>query len=300
MDLLEKFEIVTIETDSRISEADSEFCQQHQNAYENAVRSFQELLFFWKDIEAVQKKYLNPPDGPATAYKRYISIKDHIDLHPIKIRTHIGEMHRTFIQTLVRYFNQTYHISASADVVMAALLPPEPLGNKKIKKEEWQQYREQITETVLQYGSVVDQIILQLDGRSFSQQAFHELSGKCHEAAWSSKSKERKYARKKSVISISDACSYSYSFHTEQWELRKKVKPVICGLAHFETDCYGEYPLGMSELAGHEKLRSDQVEFPTSTKVSRIRMFKNGKVDIRFTSEEYAEQFAQVYLGTVC
>jgi len=300
MDLLEKFEIVTIEADSRISEADSEFCQQHQNAYENAVRAFQELLFFWKDIEAVQKNYLNPPDGPATAYKRYICIKDHIDLHPIKIRTHIGEMHRTFIRTLVRYFNQTYHISVSTDVVMAALLPSEPPGNKKIKKEEWQQYREQITEIILQYSAVVDQVILQLDGRSFSQQAFYELTGKCHEAAWGSRTKERKYERRKSTISISDCCSYSYVCRTESWELREKAKSVIWGLAHFETDCYGECPPGMSELVGHEKLRRDQVEFPTCTKVSRIRMFKNGKVDIRFTSEEYAEQFARVYLGTVC
>lgn len=300
MDLLEKFEIITIETDNRISEADSEFCQQHQNAYESAVRAFQELIFFWKDIEAVQREHLCQPDGSATAYKQYICIKDHIDLYPIKIRTHIGEMHRTFIHTLVRYFNQTYHMSVSEETIMEALIPPEPKGNKKIYKEEWQQYREQITELILRYGSIVDHIILQLDGRSFAQQAFYELSGKCHEAAWGSRTRERKYERKKSTISISDCCSYSYVCRTESWELQKKAKSVIWGLAHFETGCYDECPPGMSELVGGEKLKSDHVEFPTCTKVSRIRMFKNGRVDIRFTSEEYAEQFAETYLGTVC
>ena len=300
MDLLEKFEIIAIETDNRISEADCEFCMQHQNAYENAVQSFRELLFFWKDIEAVQKQYLNTPDGPASAYKQYICLKNHVDMYPIKIRTHIGEMHRSFIQTLVRHFNQTYHISASADMVMSALLPSEPRSNKKIKKEEWQQYREQITELTLRYNCVVDHIILQMDGRSFTQQAFYELTAKCHEAAWSSQTGEQKYERKRGTISIFDCCSCKYVCRAESWELHEKAKAVIWGLAHFELDCYGECPLGMSALVGSEKLRSDQIEFSTCTKVSRLRMFKNGRVDIRFVSEEYAEQFVRDYLGTVC
>ena len=41
------------------------------------------------------------------------------------------------------------------------------------------------------------------------------------------------------------------------------------------------------------------MEFPACEKVKQMKLFKNNRVDLKFHSPEYAEQFAGKYLGTV-
>lgn len=53
-------------------------------------------------------------------------------------------------------------------------------------------------------------------------------------------------------------------------------------------------------MIGYRDSESDLVEFTTCEKVKHLKMFKNGRVDLKFTSERYAEEFIEKYLGTVC
>ena len=46
-------------------------------------------------------------------------------------------------------------------------------------------------------------------------------------------------------------------------------------------------------------IRYDVWEFENCEKLERIKLFKNGRMDIRFTTEAYACQFVADYLGTV-
>ena len=50
-DLLSKFDAVSIQADSRISPNDLLFCKKNQAAYEAAILAFQELSFYWGDME---------------------------------------------------------------------------------------------------------------------------------------------------------------------------------------------------------------------------------------------------------
>ena len=43
----------------------------------------------------------------------------------------------------------------------------------------------------------------------------------------------------------------------------------------------------------------DLWEFEDCEKLLKIRLFKNGRMDIRFTNESYAREFVSSYLGTV-
>ena len=47
MDLLEKFAAVEIQADSRITEADRQFFQRQQNAYQDAVTGFYQIGALW-------------------------------------------------------------------------------------------------------------------------------------------------------------------------------------------------------------------------------------------------------------
>ena len=72
------------------------------------------------------------------------------------------------------------------------------------------------------------------------------------------------------------------------------------GISYFETGNYRTYPLGISELLGYGYSYDNDHEFPTCEKLTQLKMFKNGRVDFKFSSESYAEEFERLYLGTVC
>ena len=64
MELLQKFAAVEIQADCRITEMDKDYCVQHQKAYEAAISSFQELAFFWEDMNKAQQELLGDSKSP--------------------------------------------------------------------------------------------------------------------------------------------------------------------------------------------------------------------------------------------
>ena len=301
MDLLEKFNALTVEADTRISPSDRDFCEKHQTAYEAAIQSFRELSFFWADMEKTQRELLaGQPDSQAS-YMTYLTSRNGPELSENKINDHIESLHREFISNLVHYFNSTYNVSISAKDVADGLLPQEPERSYPRNEEAIQKYHEELQSLSIQYKDIVEQIIFRLDGRSFSEQAFHELAVKCHREAWNIYQKTAWYERKKSVIRFTGyCCSMKNWGWQDKWELEDGIKDVLRGVAHFETGAFAVYPLGFSELLGYNYTSDNEQEFPTCKKVKRLKMFKSGRVDIYFTSEAYAEEFVNKYLGTVC
>ena len=59
IDLYAKFSAVEVLSADRISETDKLFCEKNQAAYEAALTSYQELVFFWRDIQVKQGFRLN-------------------------------------------------------------------------------------------------------------------------------------------------------------------------------------------------------------------------------------------------
>lgn len=126
---------------------------------------------------------------------------------------------------------------------------------------------------------------------------------KCHRAAWKETDHTQRFVQKKSVVTfLNGACSfyYSYTHGCDQWTFRDGIQDVLKGLAHFETGNFDEYPDDLDYLVPNDvELRYDLWEFENCEKLERIKLFKNGRMDIRFTNEGYARQFVAGYLGTV-
>ena len=78
------------------------------------------------------------------------------------------------------------------------------------------------------------------------------------------------------------------------------MKDILRGAAHFENGCFQVYPLGFSELLGYTGVYDNEQEFPTCEKFRGLKMFKNGRVDLKFSTEDFAEAFVRDYLGLVC
>lgn len=296
MSLLDKFNTVVIQADNRISETDRDYCETQQKAYEAAISSYKELSFFWEDMCRTQEELLGPKSG--RFHTDYLDHYQGIILSNHSIREHIKSLHSTFINAIVYYFNEQYHVTVSCNDVQDALLPQKP-DSYRCEKEDLNAYAKTMQDLIVKYADVVDQIILRLDGRSFMEQAFYELKTNCHNAAWNTYKKESKFERKKDTIRFKE---YFCSCDTWlRWELNDSMICILRGAAHFETGLFNYYPAGFSTfLTGYNRFDVELFEFSSCTKIKQMKLFKNGRVDLKFASEALAAEFIDTYLGTVC
>ena len=210
---------------------------------------------------------------------------------------HISSLHREFISTLVSYLNDTYHLTLDADDIKDGLLPEEPYYSEREETLDWST----LNPVVLRYEDAIELILSWFNGRTFEEQAPYELVERCHQAAWREKDHQANFEQKKNLVKIfRGACYYGYYDRCEQWHIQDGAKNILKALAHFETGAFGQYPDGIDDLLSEQsRLWYDLWEFEDCEKLEKIRLFKNGRMDIRFTSEGYAREFVSGYLGTI-
>lgn len=286
MNLLEKLDAVEIETDSRISEADRVFCQNRQNAYDDARQILLDLRQQWKRIVSEQEQeygkdhYVNLPHFSA-----------------LVIQERIEELHGQFIATIVEHFNSLYHVSVSTEEIRKVLLPKEPRQRGwDVEKTAIAAYRKEMRNLALCYEAVVDQVFIQLGGRTFVERALDEIKEKCHRAAWNQYRKTPEFEIKGDTIRFTGyACKFS-DWITPEWELKDGMKDILIGIAYFETGTFGLYPMGFSDLMSWVRVKCPEIDFDCK-KIKRLKMFKNNRVDVKFAGKALANQFAEEYLG---
>lgn len=298
MDLLEKFDAVKICTDNRITETDRQFFQKQQAAYADAVGGFYQIAVLWMDMCANQKAALSTPESYDDSWrKKYLESRWWPDITVKEIVKHILQLHRNFISTIVTYLNIAYHLSLAADHVADDLLPPEPAFEETMDAVDWSEF----PPFVLRYEDAVELILAGFNGRTFEEQAPYELVESCHSAAWEKNDHSAKFEQKKHTVKLlCGACRFGYHRGYEQWYFTEDAKSILKGLAHFETGSFEQYPDGLDDFILDEKLLwYDLWELDSCKKLEQIKLYKNGRMDIRFTNEGYARQFVAEYLGTV-
>ncbi len=298
MDLLQKFAAVEIREDTRITEADRDFCKTHQAAYDNARSTLAELKCVWDDMVAGQKALLSEIDTTSTLYLLY---NNEIRISSRQIKEQIKLTHTVFIRELIEYFNKIYKISISTLDIQDSLLPKKPETNHLgDNSAEWEAYEQSMLTLSLQYTDILEQLFLHLNGRNLEEQAMHELLKKCHQAAWNSYRKSYNFTRKKAILQFSNyACSYNTLCLSNAWNLSRSTIYILQGIAHFETGNFSHIPVDIASVINANKLSQDFYEFPTCKKLKSIKLFKNGRIDFRFTSEECAQKFTDKYLDTI-
>ena len=162
------------------------------------------------------------------------------------------------------------------------------------------EYHRTLRALALHYEDVVDQMFIQLDGLSFVERAFQELRTKCHKAAYWSNSNAG-YDRKGDTLRFGGYfCSCDERWGREEWRLAERMQDIFTAVAHYETNTFGRFPAGFSELLGYSDVSTSQFQFPTCQKLVHLRMFKNGRVDLKFKTAALAKEFAETYLDSLC
>lgn len=288
MSLLEKFSKVEVKADERISTEDRRFCEAHQSAYDDARSSLQELKFYWETMLESQKQHLSSIGE--TNQTMYLTDHSNLDISVRDIDKQLRKIHCTLINRIVHHFNETYRIDLDVGEVENALLPKQPEDRwRNGYEEEMIQYNEQMLNLTLDYRQIIEQIFNQTDGRDLWEQAEFYLKQQCHSAAW--RYDKPGYERKTHTIQFAYAVNYDRTLH-------ESSKNVLKGLAHFETGKIGSYPGELGRIINAYKLYEDTFEFEDCKKIKKLRIFRNGRMDVRFTEEAHAIQFIEVYLRT--
>ena len=288
MSLLEKFSKVEVKADARISETDKQFCEAHQQAYENAISQLYELKFLWEGMVDGQVNLLSPWDG--AYHTNYLTDGESISLSGSKICQQIRHIHDLLILKIVQHFKNIYSIELSYSDIRDALLPEQPKDRwSDIYYEQLEKYEQEMENLKLHYDKIIEQIFIQTDGKGLWEQAEFQLKQRCREGASSWGSPD--YTIKKHTI------QFSRAVHGDR-SLYNSTKDILRGLAHFETGVLGVIPRDFTCLFDY-RLPWETFECDDCKKVKKIRAFLNGRLDIRFTEEAYAVQFAKEYLGMV-
>ena len=288
MSFLDKFSAVEVKSDARISENDKQFCEAHQQAYENAVSLLYELKFFWESMLDSQKEILQPVGEKS--YQQYLVDGSNLSLSLPEIQKQIRHTHEILIERIVNHFCSVYSITLSCSDVKEALLPEKPNDRwSAFYEEHLEQYEQAMEALHLHYDKIIEQIFIQTDGKGLWEQAEFQLKERCREGASSWGSPD--YEIKKHTI------QFSRAVHGDR-SLYNSTKDILRGLAHFETGVIGVIPGDFTCLFDY-RLPWETFECDDCKKVKKIRAFLNGRLDIRFTEEAYAVQFAKAYLGMV-
>ena len=299
MNLLQKFAGVTVTADARITEADRHFCQAHQAAYDNAKSCLQELAFFWEDILSQQTELMH---GITESSCLYLISGDNLNLSKTDIQKQLFAIHGLFVGHLVSFFNKTYHLSLSIMDMEEKLIPRKPTDKWMDDYEDQvKEYTKAMQDLSLRYTDILDQIFLYTDGRELSEQALHELKEKCHKAAWKLSDGKARFTQKKCILTLkSGFCSFYDRYSGGCWEPAQSTSDILKGIAHFETGDFSSIPYSINKLIEANNLTYDFYEFGGCKKALSLKMYKNHRVDIKFSTERYARQFISEYLGDIC
>ena len=294
MGLLDKLEQVEIKADSRLPEDDLMFCETQQQAYDESCRALREIRQQWKKAIQAQRDLLGiEQDGslPYFGSNYRFGITD--------LNRELEKFHSRFISELTQHFNEKYSVTISTDAIKEHLIPAEP-DPYRCDMDTSKEYHRNLRVLSLHYEDVVDQMFIQLDGLSFVERAFQELRTKCHKAAyWSNRNAG--YDRKGDTLRFGGYfCSCDERWGHEEWRLAERMQDIFTAVAHYETNTFGRFPAGFSELLGYSDVSTSQFQFPTCQKLVHLRMFKNGRVDLKFKTAALAKEFAETYLDYSC
>ena len=282
MDLLEKFSAVEVKAANRISEADQDFCKRNQAAYETSLTFYTELLRLSTQMKEAQEGLPGNDENGYMISKHDVSIDEHA------VKRHLDNLQECFIRNIVDYFCGTYAINIECWKIQ-----------RSFNTEEFSESTEEPKQkSPIRYEDIVDLIFKEMDGRSFEEYAMYQLRADCKKAVGGIGGY---YERKKAVICFRDSFCYvitrdRYRYTEYEWNLKDNAKSILRALAHFETGKFADYPGPIAHLVTEGTSSTELLGFYYCEKLEELKMYKNGRMDVRFASPALAAEFDEKYL----
>lgn len=257
--LLSNFDELEMTVDNRISEADRKFCEEKQ-------KEFNEYLEFHKKHYAFLRKN--------ALYNKYVSTESLIMKNSEKRDEAAGR----FVDEIFWYFQKTYNIT---------------LQTYEVKKK----YDHTVT-----YQLLLEEIFEQLGGYSFVEKEAEEIKGKVkkHLRRWNEASVKGCKVTLPRLVYIEDG--YKKGKIRVNYHSQETLTDILKGVMHYERGM-AELGYSFNDLIDNRcKPQEDLIRehiFDWFNKFRSLRPYKNGTVVLKFSSIEYAEEFAREYCGWI-
>lgn len=283
-DYLSLFDKVEVNKTQQISDHDRKYCE-NQQAYlddtlkqltiwyryllEASVLELQENDCYSRDERGdVRKKYYSGDVHESVAYKayRFTPLYDLKHIEGLKYRASY-----LFEQRIVNHFNSTYGLR---------------IERKDLYKDKEFVYQPK-------YGEVITYIIESLDGKNFS-----DVAHKLHVDDFRNAVHWKKPTIKGNTVTIPDLLSFDYNYNNGlriSHYSKDRFTVIYKGIYYFETKIPAHTPETVIEYWNENFARLDEPYTLKTTKATNLRFFKNGRVDIKFSDNQSAQEFFNFY-----
>lgn len=290
----------------QIQEKDKMFCQKHQQAFDAAKKSLALLLECSEAAAAVQHEIF----AGEPRYVQNVYLGNDIADGEI-VRKAIRNLPRTFIEKISQYFTTEHRVSINYGAIQMDLLPTPPSENDdfwnwsadKVRAEETD-YLKALLDLPLHYETVLEEISRRLKGCSLEEAALADLKKDCRRCSHHPMNGSEYFQRKGDTLQLTcDFCKcdnrYDGHYNWPCWQLTERCRIILDGIAHYKTKSFARGNRGSDMFAPlYEAFHTEKnlYEFPDSQCVSSIKLFKNGRVDIRFLNSVALQEFIDQYL----
>jgi len=287
MGILENFATVEIPGRDRLAESDVQLCESHQSAYEAAVEDFKVLLEKWKAACERQRQYLME-NHTEIQFSPYLRMEKQITVD--SLLRQLKNLDYVFMNQIIGVIRSRYHVTIDSEEIWQALSEP----SEEQKADMGQTEQKENKRNFIRYEKIIEQILLQFSGRDFHEQAVFELKSQCRKAAKNYRG-EPSYEERGNCLAFSYGASCSEWAGSPTWKLLDCMEKVLRGLAYYER---GDFilPRSIAEIEQQYRLENSEFQFSDCEKIQSMKLYKNGRVDIRFRKGDFLNQFVADYL----
>lgn len=321
MSILDKFSSVEIKADNRISDDDRAFCVRHQEAFDKAGPALDKIADAMIAAKTEQQSILGSDDSEysyLSTWGVYIS-SDRFKCDESAVYEMEKKRGERFITEIVDYFQRKYTLELDRDKVKDRLIPAPPKGpelpwggyrsmtdeevdvfKEKLSahKAELQKYENDLRANSLRYEQIVDEIFVQLGGFSFQERAMNEFLKKCWDTAHNYHGDKENFEIKNDTLRLTGywcRCRNERWMSEPEWSTDEDLRIILNALVHFDI---GQLNRGAEWFPKLFRYSTKENIFPISNleKVKQIKLFKNGRVDIKFKDAVSCQEFVENYL----
>ncbi|PRS35752.1 hypothetical protein C6Y02_17215 [Bacillus sp. NMCC4] len=260
LNLLQRFEEVTIDNTSRISQEDEQFCLKEEESYkvarkalEQAYKSVNTLLL----VDSIKEKYI----------RKYGVVNE--------IEKAQQECNDAFTEAITQYFSKKYNVEFDYSFI----------------------YKSYSFEQFITFEEVLEHLFEQLGGYSFAEMANEQIKNKIKDAVYKFEVKKHTL-HLPNYLHIEDDWYGNLRIYYRSEEKLDKLFDALSLFENGEPTKINKFVSIEKEMReGSRKAPIfDKYEMENFNKIKSFKAFKNGKVSIEFHSMEFANEFANTYL----
>ncbi|MBE2918337.1 hypothetical protein HPK02_05395 [Anoxybacillus flavithermus] len=267
-DILNLFDTINLTQEKTlISDEDREHINKYEDSYKTTLSVFENTL---QQLQEIHKQY----GDYYSAGKAFGFVCDMKDIREMEERT--KELKENFIYRICRYFMNKYNVTIDYKTI-------------------YNKY-----DTTVTAQNILDEIVEQLDGFTFAEKAQQEIKQQLKEITKNTEVKDNKLIL--SNFFYIDSFDLKWGSYKLSYNSYGRAQTLLKALYLYEYNITQLTEEAEQLLKTLKYSKNDDV-FTTHelnlNKIKSIKLYKNGRVDIEFTSSHYAREFAKDFLNIV-